>query len=72
MYRVVLIKVRPVLLQRVAVSGDDVVRQDSPHDEVHSRKVIGVLLQLLRVVHDMIAAAHIPSYTFADVDEQRA
>ena len=72
MYRVVLVEVRPVLLQRIAVSGHDVVRQDSPHDQVHSCEVIGILLQLLCIVHNMVAAAHVPCNALADIDQQGA
>ena len=72
MYRVIFIEVRPVFFQRVAVPGHDVIRQYPTHDKVHPGKVVGVFLQLLDVIHDAVAAAHIPSGAFVDIDEQGA
>ena len=72
MYRVVFIKVRPVIFQRVAVSGHDVIRQNPTHDKVHPGEVVGVFFQLLGIIHDAVAAAHIPRSAFADIDEQGA
>ena len=50
---------RPVLLQSISVSGNDIVRQDAAHDQVHSGQVIGVLLQFLGIVLDTVTATHV-------------
>ena len=68
--RVVLVEVGPVVLQSIAVSGHDVRRQNTPHDQIHAGEVIGVLLQLLGIVHDVVVAARVPGDALTDVDEQ--
>ena len=67
-----IIKVGPVLLQRIAVAGNDVVRLDAAHYQIHAGQVVGVLFQLLRVVFYIVCVSHILGNAFADVDQQRA
>ena len=62
---------RPVAFQCVSVAGHDVVRQDAAHDKVHAREVVGVLLEFLRVIPDVIRVAVATGHRLADVDEQR-
>ena len=67
-----IIKVGPVLLQRIAVAGNDVVRLDAAHYQIHTGQIVGVLFQLLRVVFYIVCVSHILGNAFADIDQQRA
>ena len=70
--RILILKVRPVVFQRVAVSRHDVGGQNAAHDEVHTREVIRVLLQFLGVVLDAVFLADIFRGAVADIDKERA
>lgn len=72
MNRIILVKIRSVFFQRIAVARNDIVRQNAAHDEVHAGKVVRVFLELLRKVFDMVVVAHVPGDAFTDIDEQRA
>lgn len=61
---------RPVVLQGVAVAGNDVVGKNATHHQIHTREVIGVLLKLLRVIHDGIRIAVTSSHSLADMNQQ--
>ena len=63
---------RPVVLERVAVSGHDVVGKDAAHHQVHAREIVGVFLELLSVVLNGVRVAIAARHGLADVDEQRA
>ena len=63
---------RPVVLQGVAVAGDDVVGKNTAHHQIHTRQVVGVLLEFLRVIHDGIRIAIAPSHRLANMNQQRA
>ena len=69
---VAILEVWPIVFQRVAVPRNDIVRQDSTHDEVHARQVVGVLLELLRVVLDVVLVVDVFRDAAADVDQQGA
>ena len=45
--RIILVKIRPIFFQRIAVARNDIVRQNAAHDEVHAGKVVRVFLELL-------------------------
>ena len=63
---------RPIVLERVAVSGHDVVGEDAAHHQVHAREVVGVFLELLRIILDGVRVAVAAHHGLADVDEQRS
>jgi len=66
--RILILKVRPVVFERIAVTGHDVRREDPAHDEVHTREVIRVLFQFLSVVLDAVFLANIFRGAVADID----
>ena len=66
----VLVKKRPVLFQRVAVPRDNIRWFDSAHDQIHTREVVGIFLQFLRVILDSIGIGHMLRRTLTDVNEQ--
>ncbi|OQA28864.1 MAG: hypothetical protein BWY58_00140 [Chloroflexi bacterium ADurb.Bin344] len=68
---IALIKKRPVVFQRVAVSGYNVIRQDASHDQIHSSEVVRILFQLLCIVFDSVRLMHIPGNGTTDIDKQR-
>ena len=61
---------RPVVLQSVAVAGNDVVGKNATHHQIHTREVVGVLLELLRVIHDGIRIAVTSSHRLTDMNQQ--
>ena len=50
---------RPVLLEGIAAASHNIIRFDTTHNEIHTGQVVGVFLQLLRVIHDIIFTSHI-------------
>ena len=66
------VEIRPVLLKGIAVAGDDVVRLDTAHDQIHTGQVVGVLFQLLRIIFDVICIGHVLGNALTNVDQQRA
>ena len=70
--RVVIIEIRPIFLQRVAVARHDIVRQNAPHYQIHAGQVVGVFLKLLSVVFDVVSPAHVTRHALADIDKQGA
>lgn len=45
--RIILVKIRPIFFQRIAVARNDIDRQNAAHDEVHAGKVVRVFLEFL-------------------------
>ena len=70
--RVLIVKERPIVFQGVVVAGDDVGGQDTAHDEVHTGEVIGVFLQLLSVILDVVRIHHVLGDALADIEQERA
>ena len=64
-----LIKIRPVLFERVTVSRQNVIREDAAHDEIHTRQVVGVGLQLLCIIADAVGVIHVLRRGLTDVDQ---
>ena len=60
---------RPVVLQGVAVAGNDVVGKNATHHQIHTREVVSVLLELLRVIHDGIRIAVSSSHSLANMNQ---
>ena len=71
-YRVIFIKIRPVIFQRIAVASKNIVRQNTAHDKIHACQVVGVFFQLLCIVLNVIFTPHIAGRAFSDIDQQRA
>ena len=69
---VVVIKIRPVLFESIAIAGNDIVRLDPAHHQIHAGQVVGVFLQLLCVVLDIVGVRHILGDALANVDQQRS
>ena len=67
--RIRLIEIRPVFFKRVAVSRQNVIRKDAAHDKIHSRQVVGVGLQFLRIVTDAIGIIHVLRRGLTDIDQ---
>ncbi|MPM75746.1 hypothetical protein SDC9_122740 [bioreactor metagenome] len=63
------VKIRPIRLQCVAVARDDVGGEDSPHHQVHAGEVVGVFLQLLGKILDVVRIVHVAGDRVADVDQ---
>ena len=66
------IEPRPVTFQCVSVAGHDVVRQDAAHDKIHTREIVGILLEFLCVILDVIRIAIATGHSLTDMDQQRA
>ena len=65
------VKEGPIFLQRVAVTGNDVIRQNPAHHQIHTGEVVCIFLEFLGVVLNVILSAHAPGRTLTDVDQQR-
>ena len=71
-HRIIFVKVRPILLKSIAVTSDDIIRFDATHNQIHSGQVVGVLLQLLSEVFDVVVIGHILGNALTDIDKQRS
>ena len=69
---VILIKIRPVVLQRVAISCNNIVRNDTTHNKIHTSKVIRILLQLLCVILDAVVLLDMACHRLADINKKWA
>ena len=66
----VFVKKRPVLFQCITIACYDIIRFYTAHHKIHAGKVIGVFFQLLRVILDVVAAAHVSCAHLANVYQQ--
>lgn len=62
---------RPVLLQCISTAGDNILRNDASHYEVHTGKIVGVFLKFLGVVLHLVLTSDVFAHGLADGDEQR-
>ena len=61
---------RPVLLKGIAATGKDIVGLDTTHDKVHTSEVVCVLLQLLRIILNVVLAFHVLGHAFTNGNQQ--
>ena len=71
-HRIIFVKVRPILLKSIAVTSDDIIRFDATHNQIHPGQVVGVLLQFLSEVFDVVVIGHIFGNALTDIDKQRS
>ena len=64
------VKEGPVFLQRVTVTGNDVVWENPAHHQIHAGEVVCIFLELLGVVLNVVLSAHALGRTLANVDQQ--
>ena len=62
---------RPVLFEGISTTSDDVLRNDTTHDKVHTGKVIGILLEFLGIILHAICTLDMLANGFTNSDEQR-
>ena len=62
---------RPVIGQSVRIPRDDIRRIDPTHHQIHARQVVGVVLQLLRIVGDVVLVLDVLRNRPTDVQEER-
>ena len=61
----------PVVFKGVGTAGDNVLRNYASHHKVHTGEVVGVLLQLLRIIFHLVLALDVLAHSLADSDQQR-
>jgi len=61
---------RPVLFQRVGTTSIDVVWFDTTHHQIHTGQVVGVFLQLLRIVFHLVLVFDMTPNRFTDGNQQ--
>ena len=65
---VVIVKIRPIVFQRVAATSNDIVGQNTAHNQVHTSKVISIFLQFLSVIFDFILVVDMLCNALTDID----
>ena len=65
------IKVRPIIFQSIAVARLNVVGKNAAHDEIHAGQVVSVSLQFLREVFDIVLIVHVLGNGLADIEQKR-
>ncbi|EJX10407.1 hypothetical protein EVA_01328 [gut metagenome] len=61
----------PVLIQRVCTTSVNVIRNNTTHHKVHTRQVVGVLLQLLRIILHTVLVLNVLTDGLTYSDQQR-
>ena len=61
----------PVLFEGVGTFGDNVLRDDATHNEIHTSQVVGILLQLLCIVFNLVLALNMFAHCLTNGDKQR-
>ena len=62
---------RPVFIQRISTTGINIIWLDTTHHEIHSGKVIGILLQLLSIILHLVFIGDMAANGFANGNQQR-
>ena len=62
---------RPVFIQRISTTGINIVWLDTAHHEIHSGKVIGILLQLLSIILHLVFIGDMAANRFTNGNQQR-
>src|SRR5690554_6756923 len=71
-YGVVFVEPGPVRFQGVGIARYDVIGQYASHDQIHTGQVVGVFLDFLGVVFDVVFIVDVPGHAVANVDQQGA
>ena len=54
------------------VTSHNIVWQYATHDKIHTREIVGILLEFLCVILDVIRIAIATGHSLTDMDQQRA
>ena len=70
--RVTVLEKRPVFSKRIPIASDDIVGLNATHDQIHTREIVSILLELLSIVLNAANIARTMRHRLTNIDKQRS
>ena len=70
--RVTVLEKRPVFSKRITIASNDIVGLNATHDQIHTREIVSILLELLSIVLNTANIARTMRHRLTNIDKQRS